>query len=224
MTVGSLFSGIGGFDLGFARAGFDIAWQVEIDPFAQLVLAKHWPDVNRYADIRECGAANLAPVDVICGGFPCQPFSSASRGRKRGTDDARWLWPEMLRVVAELRPTWVVGENVAHIDGPALEQVVSSLEGCGYEVAPPFEVPACAFGSDHRRARYWFLGYADCDRESRVRVNAEASRVSRISDDAGRMGTPYGLSGGLHGHRMRALGNAIQPDIAEWIATVIATL
>lgn len=218
MRVGGLFSGIGGFELGFRRAGYDIAWTVEIDPFCSRVLAKHFPDVRHYQDVRTVGAHNLEPVDVLCGGFPCQPFSSASRGRKRGTDDHRWLWPEMLRVVSELRPTWVVGENVAQIDGPALERVVVDLEAIGYEVAPALEVPACAFGRDHWRARYWFLGHAHSDSQSRRTVHAEASRMPRTDNDAEGVGTPDGLSGRLDGHRMRALGNAIDPAIAEWIA------
>jgi DNA (cytosine-5)-methyltransferase 1 len=217
MTVGSLFAGIGGFDLGFERAGFEIRWQVEIDDYASRVLAKHWPGVKRYGDIRECGAHNLEPVDVICGGFPCQPFSSASRGRKRGTDDHRWLWPDMRRVVSEVRPAWVVGENVAQLNGPALEQVVSDLEAIGYEVGPPLEIPACAFGHDHWRPRLWILGYADRDGQSELPVNGEVARMSRIDDDASGMGTTDGLPGRLDRHRMSALGNSISPQIAEWI-------
>ena len=96
-TVGSLFAGIGGFDLGLERAGMTVRWQVERDEFCQRVLAKHWPEVPRYGDIRDCGARNLPAVDLICGGFPCQPFSNA--GQRRGTDDDRYLWPEMRRVV-----------------------------------------------------------------------------------------------------------------------------
>ena len=131
MTVGSLFAGIGGFDLGFRRAGFKISWQVEKDEWCRKVLAKHFPQTKRFGDIHETGKHNLSPVDVICGGFPCQPFSSA--GKQGGTEDDRYLWPEMLRVIREIRPTWVVAENV---DGlvigkmaPVFEQVLSDLEG-----------------------------------------------------------------------------------------------
>ena len=111
LTVGSLFAGIGGFDLGLERAGFEIKWQVEIDEWCRQVLTKHWPTVPKYEDIKECGAHNLAPVDLICGGFPCQPFSVA--GKRRGAEDDRHLWPEMLRVIKERGPRWVIGENVA---------------------------------------------------------------------------------------------------------------
>ena len=148
MKVGSLFSGIGGFDLGLERAGMEIVWQVEIDDYCNKVLAKHWPSVRRYGDVKglhgimahtegrkpweqteQKGGENISrrsketakticqncllPVDLICGGFPCQPFSHA--GRRRGKADNRYLWPEMFRVISELRPRWVVGENVSGI-------------------------------------------------------------------------------------------------------------
>src|SRR6185436_15994505 len=102
MRFGSLFAGIGGLDLGLERAGMECAWQVEIDEYCQRVLTKHWPNVTKFRDVRECGAANLQPVDLICGGFPCQPFSLA--GKRKGSADDRHLWPEMLRIIDELRP------------------------------------------------------------------------------------------------------------------------
>lgn len=109
-TVGSLFSGIGGFELGFERAGFEIRWQVELDDYCTAVLAKHWPEVKRYRDVRTVGSHNLEPVDVICGGFPCQPVSLA--GRRQVQADDRWLWPEFARLIRELRPRIAVMENV----------------------------------------------------------------------------------------------------------------
>jgi site-specific DNA-cytosine methylase len=112
----------------------------------------------------------------------------------------------------------VVGENVAALDRSELDTVVSDLEADGYEVAPPFEVPACAFGFDHRRSRLWILGYAHRHRQSGRRIHAEASRLSQPRDDAGSMGAPYGLSGRLDRRRMAAIGNAIVPQIAQWIA------
>ena len=216
MTVGDCCAGIGGFSLGFQRAGFDVAWQIEIDPFACAVLAKHWPHVRRHDDIRTADPATLGYVDVLCGGIPCQPFSSASRGRRRGTGDDRWLWPDMRQLVAALRPAWVLVENVPQFDdGVALDTVVSDLEALAYEVA------ACAVGSDHWRARLWLCGYTDRHGEPGRTVDAEVARLSRASDDAGRVGTPHGLSGSLDGHRMRALGNAIHPAIAQRFAEAI---
>ena len=112
MRIGSLFSGIGGLELGLERAGVGrVAWQVEIDPFCRAVLAKHWPDVERFEDVRSVGASNLSPVDVICGGFPCQDVSLAGLGR--GLEGERsGLWFEYLRIVTEMRPRFVVVENV----------------------------------------------------------------------------------------------------------------
>ena len=112
-TFGSLFAGIGGIDLGLERASWECRWQVEIDPFCQKVLAKHWPDVRRYGDVRDCGKHNLETVDLIAGGFPCQPYSLA--GKRGGESDDRNLWPEYRRIVAELRPAWVLAENVPGI-------------------------------------------------------------------------------------------------------------
>ncbi len=111
MNVGSLFSGIGGFDLGFERAGMRVSWQVELDPYCRAVLARHFPDAARFEDVREVGAGNLDPVDLVCGGFPCQDLSAAGRGA--GIDGARsGLWSEFARIVRELRPRYVVVENV----------------------------------------------------------------------------------------------------------------
>jgi DNA (cytosine-5)-methyltransferase 1 len=156
-TFGSLFSGIGGIDLGFERAGMTCKWQVEINDFCQKVLAKHWPDVRRYRDVREVGKHNLEPVDLIAGGFPCQPHSVA--GKRRGKDDDRNLWPEYLRIIREIKPTWVVGENVPGIITTMLDDVLSDLECAGY--APTvFNIPACAFGANHIRYRIFIVAYA----------------------------------------------------------------
>lgn len=160
MTVGSLFSGIGGFDLGFERAGFDITWQVEIDDYANRVLAKHWPHVARYRDVRECGAANLAPVDVICGGFPCQPHSLA--GRRLASADERDLWGEFARIIREIRPRWVVAENVSGLlsseAGRFFGRVLGDLAACGYDAEWDC-LPASAFGAPHQRDRVWIVAY-----------------------------------------------------------------
>ena len=156
MTVGSLFAGIGGFDLAFRRAGFEISWQVEIDPWCRRVLAKHFPEATRHEDIKEC--KNLPPVDVICGGFPCQPFSTV--GRRSGANDNRYVWPEMHRVIREVQPSWVVAENVRGITSskmaPIFEQVHTDLESEGYDVQS-FILPACSVDAPHIRQRVWII-------------------------------------------------------------------
>ena len=156
LTFGSLFAGIGGFDLGFERAGMRCLWQVELDDFCQRVLAKHWPNVERFGDVRECGRHNLAAVDVICGGFPCQPFSGA--GKQKGEQDNRNLWPEMRRVIAELRPRWVVAENVPGIRRLYLDTVLSDLESLDY-TAGTIDLPAVAFGAPHIRHRFFIVAH-----------------------------------------------------------------
>lgn len=157
LTFGSLFTGIGGFDLGFERAGMRCLWQVEIDAYCNKVLERHWPDVRRLRDIRDCGSHNLPPVDTVCGGFPCQPFSLS--GNRRGKSDDRFLWPEMLRVVAELKPSWVVAENVFGFISLGLDDALADLEAEGYE-ARPVVFPACAVGAPHRRDRVFVLAYS----------------------------------------------------------------
>lgn len=154
LTVGSLFSGIGGFDLGLERAGFEIKWQVEIDEFCKKILSKHWQNVPKFSDIKNCGSHNLETVDLICGGFPCQPFSIA--GKRRGNKDDRYLWSEMFRIIKEIKPSWVIGENVTGIINMALEQVCVDLEAEGYDVQPLI-IPACAVNAPHRRDRVWIL-------------------------------------------------------------------
>jgi DNA (cytosine-5)-methyltransferase 1 len=217
MRVLDLFSGIGGFSLGLERAGMKTVAFCEIDPYCRAVLRKHWPDVPIHEDIKLV-RAHEGMADVVCGGFPCQPFSSASAGRARGTDDDRYLWPEMLRVIQECKPTWVIGENVTHLDGLALEQVVSDLEAGGYETRT-FEVPACAVGHDHRRSRLWILGYSDGNGQSGRAKHAEASWVSWDGGRAGSLGRTHGVSSRLD--RLRALGNSIVPQIATIIGRAI---
>lgn len=221
VNVLDLFSGIGGFSLGLERAGMRTVAFCEIDPACRRVLAKHWPDVPCFRNIRELGAGQLVGmrIDVICGGFPCQPFSSASAGKAYGAEHDDYLWPEMLRVISEVRPRWVIGENVAHIDRLALEQVVSDLEACGYETAPPLVIPACAVGHDHRRDRFWFIGHSNRDREPWSAEYAKASGVPWPRNDAGSMGAADGLSSRMD--RMRMLGNAVVPAIAETIGRAI---
>lgn len=157
----SLFSGIGGLDLAAEWAGFKTVGQCEWAEYPTKVLEKHWPDVPRWQDIRTLTKESFyektgrRTVDIISGGFPCQPFSTA--GQQRGKEDDRYLWPEMVRIIQELRPAWIVGENVAGIVRMALPDILSELETCGYR-ARAFLVPACAVGARHRRYRVAIVG------------------------------------------------------------------
>lgn len=168
LTHLSLFSGIGGLDLAAEMAGFRTVGQCEWADYPTKVLEKHWPDVPRWRDIRTLTGGSfhektgLRTVDIISGGFPCQPFSVA--GKRRGKEDDRYLWPEMLRVISELRPTWVVGENVAGIVNMALDQVYADLENEGYSVQA-FIIPACAVDAPHRRDRCAIIGCRTLERK-----------------------------------------------------------
>lgn len=161
MTHASLFSGIGGFDLAAEWVGWTNAFNCEIDPFCRRVLKYHFSDAEQYEDIRTADFTIWRDrIDVLSGGFPCQPFSLA--GKRKGTEDDRYLWPEMLRVIRTVRPRWVVGENVFGIvnwsGGMVFDKVCSDLEAAGYEVQP-YIIPACGVGAPHRRDRCWFVAY-----------------------------------------------------------------
>jgi len=271
MRFGSLFSGIGGLDLGLERAGMECAWQVEIEPYCLKVLEKHWPEVKRYGNVKEIEWGWVEPVDLICGGFPCQPFSVA--GKRRGAADERNLWPEMLRAIRGVRPCWVLGENVPGL-GSYLDTICSDLEGEGYEVLP-LEIPAAAFGAPHLRYRLFIVAHTQCSQQVGTEHVAHTTRPREWAEqELSREGVRplngrevvadanhAGLSGGMsprpnnerqenecggdrsphhesnrqgwwdiepdvgrvaHGvphrvDRLRCLGNAVVPQVAEWL-------
>jgi len=254
MVFGSLYTGIGGIDLGLERAGMHCAWQVEIDEFCQRVLEEHWPGVPRFSNVRECGRDNLSTVDIVCGGFPCQSVSYA--GKRQGAMDDRWLWPEFHRIIRELEPNWVLVENVPgllSIDaGRLFAGILRDLAQSGYD-AEWNCIPAAAFGAPHLRWRLFLVAYpssercqeqrelpgrvpqavgsceafsdSDCERRIRGPRIFKAPRQTREfpteGSDAWWTAEPE-LGRMAHGvpdrvDRLRAIGNAVVPQIAEWI-------
>lgn len=236
-TVGSLFSGIGGLDLGLERAGWEVKWQVEIDEWCRRVLTKHWPKVPKYGDVRKLRGEQLESVDLITGGFPCQPISLA--GRREAQADSRWLWPEFLRIVSALRPRFVLVENVPGLLYRGMAEIISDLSSCGYDAEWDC-ISAAAFGAPHRRERVFIVAYTsgngcrswpsgdlECDKihsaqrcfgiglVSEEMAEADTLRNSwwAIEPDVGRVA--YGLPSRMD--RFRGLGNAVVPQIAEWI-------
>lgn len=183
MTFGSLFAGIGGFDLGLERAGMVCKWQVEIDDFARRVLAKHWPDVPRHDDVRTFPTADGDwAVDVICGGFPCQDISVAGKGAGLAGNRSG-LWYEYARIIGELRPRYVIVENVAALLGRGIDAVLGTLASLGYD-AEWHVISASAVGAPHRRERVWIVAYPNNEGEPDVPVNAVSRQ--RLPQAAGR--------------------------------------
>ena len=157
-----LFSGIGGFSLGLERVGFKTVGFCEVDPYCRLLLQKHWKGVTIHNDIKKLEAKDIKePIDILTGGFPCQPYSVA--GKQKGTGDDRYLWPDMFRVIKEVKPSWIIAENVRGIiniqDGMVFETVCSDLESEGFEIQP-FIIPAAGVGAPHKRERVWIVGYS----------------------------------------------------------------
>jgi len=264
--VGSLFSGIGGLDLGLERSGFEIAWQIEIDDFCQKILRKHWPNVPKYQDVFSVDFVGLPKVDLLCGGFPCQPVSYA--GKRRGSQDERWLWPEFNRAICEIKPRWILVENVPGLlsaeNGRLFGGILRDLAAGGYDVEWDC-IPAAAFGAPHLRYRVFLVAYSNqirwhgWTRTSRQSWRTEFENGSKNGESDVAHSNEQGLEifscqsknfiselkatkrGGewwrwwstepnvgrmAHGvpsrvDRIRGLGNAVVPQIAEWIGKLI---
>lgn len=245
LTHLSLFSGIGGLDLAAEAAGFVTVGQCEWADYPTKILEKHWPDVPRWRDIRTLTKESfyertgLRTVDVVSGGFPCQPFSVA--GKRGGKDDDRYLWPEMRRVIHELRPTWVVGENVPGIVNLALDEVLSDLEEEGYTVQC-FRVPACGVDAPHKRERIAIVAHAvrgsgtlrrdrefqDASEDGREgsdygRGETAAITGERRQDEPGTSGMADGLRAGVHKADPDAYGNGLQGRMLDKVLDPAST-
>lgn len=217
IPVLDLFSGIGGFSLGLERTGgFRVAAHCEAGSFQRRILAKHWPEVPCYYDIHDLTADRLAAdgirVRMVCGGFPCQPFSTASRGRRVAVD----LWPEALRVTADVRPEFALFENVQE---KAVARAEDDLRSLGYRTDRRC-ISAASCGADHQRDRWWCCAYADHQSELPRRIHEEVARLQALcgglwgADNYARAirvsdGVPHRVD------RTLTLGNAVLPQIPE---------
>ena len=233
LTFGSLFAGIGGFDLGFERAGMECKWQVEIDDYANKVLAKHWPKVRRWGDVRTWPQPDSEMVDVICGGFPCQDISVAGFGE--GLNGKRsGLWSEYKRTISCIRPSYVVVENVSALLIRGMGTVLWDLADLGYD-AEWQSLRASDFGLPHRRERVFIVAYShSIIRSKREGMGIKPVRKAEVFRADGKerssvrvqaydsfIGMDDGLSRKLYGPRAERIGNAIVPDVAEWIGKLI---
>ena len=187
LTHGSLFSGIGGFDLAAEWMGWENKFHCEWNEFGQKVLHHYWPEAECFTDITKSDFKKYyGKIDILTGGFPCQPYSSA--GKRKGKDDERHLWPEMLRAIREVSPRFVVGENVRGLTnwngGLVFEEVCAELESYGYQVAPVI-IPACGVGAPHRRERIWFVaqntGGDGCLQRESIEKGAEVRQQRNTS-------------------------------------------
>jgi len=231
VRIGSLFSGIGGLELGLEWAGVGhTVWQVERDPFCRQVLAKHWPDVTRFDDVREVGAHNLEPVDVICGGFPCQDVSTLGKRAGMSGVTRSGLWVEFARIIGELSPSFVIVENTRGLESLGLHLVLSDLRALGYR-GERFSLSAQDVGADHIRSRLFVVAYSRSVGVGSYRATRQAAAVvgggrhhrTGAAPDVGWERWPMDrprvlgvLNGILNGvDRNRALGNAVVPQVAE---------
>jgi len=239
MRMGSLFSGIGGLELGLEAAlGAETIWQVENNAYARRVLEKHWPNTKRYEDVGEVGRRSLEPVELICGGFPCQGASNA--GKRKGLEDERsGLWFEYARIICELEPRWVVVENVPGLSSRGLDQVLGSLASLGYSAAWDC-LSAAAVGAFHVRDRLFIVAWKEMadahlegleERESErrslppklstaMRARGEGGAHWFTEPNVGRVanGVPSRVD------RLRCLGNAVVPQcsyvIGMWLLQI----
>ena len=181
LTVGSLFSGIGGLDLGLERAGMEVIWQSEIDPYGCRVLKKHWPEVVNHGNIKEIKWGDVVRPDIICGGYPCQPFSTA--GKRNGADDSRHLWPWVRQAISELRPNYAILENVRGHITLGLSTVIGELASIGYDAEWQI-VSANSVGAPHLRERVIIVAYpirelADTDNSGRLHRQPQIFTANR---------------------------------------------
>ena len=212
MRHGSLFSGIGGFDLAAEWCGWENVFHCEWNPFGQKVLKHHFPKSISYNDITKTDfTIHRGTIDIISGGFPCQPYSSA--GKRLGKEDERHLWPEMLRAIREIQPSWVVGENVRGLTnwngGLVFDEVQTELEAEGYEVLP-FLLPACAVNAPHRRDRIWFIAYSNgigriqTERwRNRESIKLDKISETRIATNTNKIGLQSKMENGKLGRGLR---------------------
>jgi DNA (cytosine-5)-methyltransferase 1 len=232
-TVGSLFTGIGGIDLGLERTGgFTVSYQVEKDPWCRRVLKKHWPDVARYDDITTLDPSTLPPVDVLCAGWPCQPVSQA--GEQKGTLDDNWLWPYVVKFIRNVAPRITILENVSGLfasgRGTTFGQVVGDLASLRYDCEWALLRADHTVGAPHRRERVWIVAYANhegqsslsFDEESRVFVPSLKQRHRRWPSppklDRMAPGIPEGMD------RLVGLGNSVIPHTSELIGNRVLTV
>ena len=199
MKHGSLFSGIGGFDLAAESMGWENVFHCEWMPFPRKVLSHYWPQATSYHDITTTDfTIHRGQIDILTGGFPCQPYSAA--GKRKGKDDDRHLWPHMLRCIREVRPRWVVGENVFGLvtwnAGMVFEEVCADLESEGYSVQP-FVLPAAAVNAPHRRDRVWFVAYAN---DARADEHLRSQRTGATSNGEQRLAQFERGKDGRDGH------------------------
>jgi len=251
LTVGSLFSGIGGLDLGLERAGMKVIWQSEIDPYCNKILKKHWPEVINYGNIKNIDWGTVKRPDIICGGYPCQPFSVA--GKRRGTNDPRHLWPWVKTAISELRPNYAILENVRGHTTMGGLQVIGEFAEIGYD-AEWRVVSAAGLGAPHRRERLFIVAYPNSKREYgrghiyreesvkqrqalQMAVNRSNSQMANADNNRRRRSktafskcdwwkaepsvgrVAYGIP--FRVDRLRGLGNAVVPQVAEYIGRLV---